>query len=138
MNREIKFRAWDIDLKIMRNIELISFPLNKPSGKDISATDLDDNDISEWIYDYKLMQYTGLKDINGVEIYEGDIVKYDTYCDGLNEEGVISQVKYVDGGFIPFTEDYGDSSGVLYDIYANNYEIIGNIYETPELLEEER
>lgn len=134
MNREIKFRAWDKDSKIMKNIEFISLPLNKPNGKDICATDLEDNDISEWIYDYKLMQYTGLKDKNGVEIYEGDIVSSEDY--------IIGEVIYGDdscnysGCWLVKTKrnqmllnDYRDEFGAY-------MQVIGNIYETPHLLED--
>lgn len=64
-----------------------------------------------------LMQFTGLKDKNGVEIYEGDIIK--------NGFGV-EEVKYLDGMYPCFFD---------YDIFiGENCEVIGNIYENPELL----
>lgn len=66
--------------------------------------------------DVEFMQSTGVKDKNGVEIYEGDIVK--TF--GAN----IYVVEFYDGKFNPISY-----------LEASNWEVIGNIYENPELLE---
>lgn len=79
-----------------------------------------------------LMQYTGLKDKNGKEIYEGDILLYDS-----NSK---TSVFYKNGAFV---RSYGNSNMyLLYDSFIEdgclyNYEVIGNIYENPELLEGE-
>lgn len=63
----------------------------------------------------KLMQYTGLKDKNGVEIYEGDVVK--------NKDGDIYDIKF----------EFNNFNG-RYMVDEWQLEIIGNIYESPELL----
>ena len=69
-----------------------------------------------------LMQYTGLKDVNGVEIYEGDIIK-DTM------DSMMYEVIWIDGGFT------GSGLPIDYFIGVGSFEVIGNIYENPELIQ---
>jgi len=77
----------------------------------------------------KLMQYTGLKDKNGREIYEGDIVK------GAGKNPIIYIVEWLDsyGGFA-FVDK--EKAIPAYEFLVNFCEVIGNIYENPELLKE--
>ena len=69
-----------------------------------------------------LMQYTGLKDKNGVEIYEGDV---------LQQKGQVHRVDFDQGSFGMRMLHVGLSSFLT--IYPDNVEVVGNIYENPDL-----
>jgi|SRR3972149_6087497 len=108
MSRKIKFRVWD--RKKIHNPKLYNF---EDVGNDIV-----------------LMQYTGLKDKNRKEIYEGDIIKKDPLA------GIYYSVIFEEGRYKLFGKDaWGDYNRDI-DIYWHTYEIIGNIYENPELVKE--
>ena len=117
--REIKFRAWDTERNIMAKVNHI--------GINDYEVSMEDEDCRCWNAPYsyvcKLMQYTGLKDINGKEIYEGDIVNY------FKDE--LAVIKWYKGGFIIESESHGES---FHDICAE-IEVVGNMYENLELLE---
>ena len=125
--REIKFRAWHKEEKIIGEVLGIDI-LHKEiffSNEDVDCYEHSD------FKDIELMQYTGLYDKNEKEIYEGDIVK-------LRANHGIGVVKYYDewGAFVV---EYIKSKpltvlGMSY--YKEDIEVIGNIYENPELLGE--
>ena len=86
-------------------------------------------------YNGKPQQCTGLKDKNGKLIYEGDIVKFNFDTDEI--KAVVSWDSQELIGFYLNTTDYFKSKYLTdYDFYKNDYEIIGNIYENPELIKE--
>lgn len=87
---------------------------------------------------YVTMQSTGLKDKNDKLIYEGDIVVF--YFDNDEMVGVISWSSDYQVGFYVNTTDYFKDKYITdYKLlYSENYEVIGNIYENPELLEVEQ
>lgn len=78
--------------------------------------------------DLILMQYTGLKDKNGKEIYEGDIVESEKNM-MFNQGKQTDQVRFEDGAFKVATVNLSTITTSFYP------EVIGNIYENPELLE---
>ena len=136
MSREIKYKAWLKEEKKMVIVETIDF-----SEKSIQY--LEKNEIIDayllrttFLEDVELMQYTGLKDRNGKEIYEGDILKYNFPYDGRLKH--VSPVKFLETEASFGIKDRYGNEIPLYRIAANNYfEIIGNIYENEELLKSE-
>lgn len=133
MNREIKFRAFDTENKEMLEVQELDYEDSWNGQPMVRTTMYNDYFDTEKMI---LMQYTGLKDKNGVEIYEGDIVQTRIFEDSTSEKYV---VKYDTdrAGFFPFA--CGDGCGccetdVISVIYA---EILGNIYDNPELIEKE-
>ena len=89
---------------------------------------------------YVLMQSTGLKDKNGVEIFEGDIVLF-SVSDGFNHldhEKAVVQASGCHSGLICKLVDLDLEYRIYYDpVFHTDYEVIGNIYENKELLEVE-
>lgn len=86
--------------------------------------------------EFKLMQSTRLKDKNGKEIYEDDIVRYEC-CPEIYVEEVIYDNKHCNFGTI---DKYGETfsfDALISDIHVDWFEVIGNIYENPELLKGE-
>lgn len=119
--REIKFRCWDKENKEMLDVEYLHW--DDCTGEFSIRTTM----YSDYFgpSDMILMQYTGLKDKNGKEIYEGDIVKGMFYGFPMPEYDYIFQI-YWDEKEKGFMANYFESS---------ECEVIGNIYENPELLE---
>lgn len=125
--REIKFRAWHKTEKKMYEVFGIDF-----DSKEICIhRDPNFYECDGWI-DFKhieLMQYTGLKDKNGKEIYEGDIVDLE------NWKGV-QQICFIDGAFC-LADEHGEYVGDIHYIHHAGVEqakVIGSIYENPELV----
>ena len=130
--REIKYRAWLTYEKRMiewENLHLETFK-DDETGK-VSfmlwvGDDEDDNFGSACGEScFKLLQYTGLKDRNGREIYEGDVVGYK--WEAVRNELLVVEWSFSDGAY-----SFG---GIRTDYAVKFGEVIGNIYENPELLE---
>jgi len=126
--REIKFRAYNKKTKTMissdRLFAMSVFALAEPLAKEPENFIVLPNQEN-----YPLMQYTGLHDKQGVEIYEGDIVK-DT---SVYVSGTITEIVYdiEVAGYWLKTET---STNCLQSTNNKNYEVIGSIYENKELL----
>ena len=123
--RELKVRAWYKPYKQMCQVVSLRF-----DGNGVYTAVL----IEESFYDRRIVeadeivieQFTGLKDKNGTEIYEGDILIDDT-----GEPIEYWMVKFSDGGFV------GECAGVAEALFElTNLEVVGNIHENPELVEE--
>lgn len=124
-----RFRAWDVELKSMKEVTDIDYRLE--------CVELSDSDGDTYIQGFnniKLMQSTGLTDKDGKEIFEGDVL-----CDGgfeQEDEFVYVTVSYKDGMWICYqitNDDFG-YGGALNE-FAEDYFVIGNIYQNKELLE---
>ena len=128
--REIKFRAWDGELKEMIGPEeVLSCSFIGLNGEWLGLSDLLKGEGG-----FELMQYTGLRDKNGVEIYEGDILKaVDGYTGLIVYRTESAQFVGFNIGK-EFTEEEFDT---LYTVNGsfNSAEVIGNRFENPELLE---
>lgn len=113
MSREIKFRAWDKGFKHMAYREPNGYGISFSEGIGLFTK-------AEYLRpseDFELMQYTGLKDKNGKEIYEGDVVEFSSAL--ISDERDV--VEYRSGFYRNFT------------LYEESV-VIGNIHENPELL----
>lgn len=139
--REIKFRAWN-GMEMVHDVmvgKFGAFYVNPGARGD----GLDDNDRAcltpfNTIYSEQvpIMQFTGLKDKNGKEIYEGDIVSYQKHGGYLLDD-FVGDIRYVAPGYmIKCPTKYVDMSRVdeLQKDLLDHLDVIGNIYENPELL----
>lgn len=153
--REIKFRAWD---KLANKMVQKNFVITSDGGfywityltGDNARYDYDDIktqlkviddidipaviDFADFNFEHTiLMQYTGLKDKNGVEIFEGDIVKLVLqHISIINNNSIEIEISKVE--FSPAYFRLGGSILGAGGLISENIEVIGNIYENPELL----
>ena len=120
--RELKFRAF-IDSKHKMKEVIYIDTTNKFIGVDLYDEDEMDWDTKMFVFNQvELMQYTGLKDKECAEVYEGDIVKIG---------GCIDVIIFENGKFT--TKQSSDKYQSLYN-YIDRCEVIGNIYENEDLL----
>jgi hypothetical protein len=106
--REIKFRFWKKEAEKM--LPDVFAPRTPTFGDVVGLIQMD----------FEMMQFSGLKDKNGKEIYEGDIVRFIV-------DGTIDTVEFKTGAF----KTHGI---VLSELGTDTHEVIGNIYENPDLL----
>lgn len=109
MNRKIKFRYWEHNKKLMITQEY-------RSNYEVLKEAMD--------HGYDLMEFTGLVDVNGREIWEGDLIVY------ANRKSKPRAVEYWSNGFY--------EAGFLHNQIEDDALVVGNIYENPELLSKEQ
>ena len=125
--REIKFRAWNKSAKVMTSLSRLMHLPQETEG--------------EFTF---LMQYTGLKDKNGVEIYEGDIIK-SSHSDDKWRGEIIWRTHHGTGFWVSddrmiikssYCNPLSSNNSVTND--AHMWLVVGNIHENPELLESDK
>lgn len=117
--RKIKFRAWDSEEK--------NYIFFDALGGILAECD----EVYRQRCVDKFEQFTGLRDKNGKEIYEGDIVQ------SKNHNPDKMEIRFIEGGFCAWwgNDDYPIDINQFYDSLGCCIEVIGNIHENPELLE---
>lgn len=147
--REIKFRGKTVN----GNEWIYGMTISKGTIKRKANKFFMEVEENRWkgLQDGSLGQYTGLRDQNGKEIYEGDIVEWVFFYERLGANmGVIEDdtivkgiIRWRQGGFVlEVIENDFENAGyysisALYTDTESDVEIIGNIYDTPELIKEE-
>ena len=139
--REIKFRAWNLETRTMYAVEDINFR----GSKTVILQHHRKQRIP--LYSICLMQYTGAKDKNGVEIYEGDIIHWDPVHPIESYTPTYAKTKPLNDYIIQWNDarcEFWAEPRELGHAYSNisqadlsmNWKVIGNIYESPEFARE--
>ena len=127
--RELKFRAWGKNIKeylSQDGVEPYAYTLKDISDGPIYGID-----------GFIIEQYTGLKDKNGKEIYEGDIIREKWFDEDVRRgENRVGKVEYFTDGFVCWF--VGGRFIPLGMFPVSHIEVIGNIHENPELLKKEK
>ncbi|EOU1917656.1 hypothetical protein E6V23_07670 [Clostridium perfringens] len=141
MSREIKFRVWDKTSDSMLYQDDFERVELDTKNKMVTLIAEEESDKSHYVLDYEdgieaeILQYTGLKDKNGKEIYEGDILINTNKSKlnlGIENQKYLIVYRALGFGLKPLFK------GMALKFNYTDLELIGNIYENPELLEGER
>jgi len=130
-NREIKYRAWHkLDKRMYKVLKISLIDAVGSEELKVDVGKISSMKTVLWVKDIELLQYTGLKDKNGTEIYEGDILR-------VAHNGVEENFKVVfnHGSFmLRFIGRPIDYCYLGSKIHKEKGEVIGNIYENPGLI----
>lgn len=126
--REIKFRAWNGEKMIYRGLSDRNWYSEDKGGKLVCVAHPNDK------RELSIMQFTGLQDNQDVEIYEGDILKYD------HEDGIVTaRVIFKHSDREDMTLSGFEMELIKVEEYENEnpveFTVVGNIYQNPELLD---
>lgn len=131
LHRELKFRAWDNQNKQMGSVNWLC-----PRDNEVFKCRcwFGDGDVELIGIQFKIMQYTGLKDKNGKDIYERDIVRRCSSDIQRDENSIIYKVEWTHGGF--YFQDIKNEMNRIscFDFNSEDFEVIGNIYENSDLI----
>jgi uncharacterized phage protein (TIGR01671 family) len=138
MNRTLKFRVWDNKNK--RFLDPSDIAINGNGNLLITDSGWYENFENQNLSDYVVQQYTGFKDIDRKEIFEGDIIELEVPTKDNNTKKLTATIDYGLGAFLvmaksedgdlffPLLQEFHDK------IYKYQIKIIGNSFENPELL----
>jgi uncharacterized phage protein (TIGR01671 family) len=137
--REIKFRAWNGKKMITPYCVRGGKPCiiqGSTTSDDVMTDEQGRNYYADWdkdvAVDYPLMQYTGLKDRNGVDIYEGDIVEWVSTYSSSSGKKHIDRVEWSEQCVCFFLMPF------VHEPHAAEMKVLGNIHDNPELLESDK
>ena len=150
MKREIKFKVWDNKYKCITDYNQSKIGALLFDGRVIISTGFDEYDCPTWDFTkleeerYSIMQFIGLKDKAGNDIYEGDIVRWDDGNNGtkwrvaevLINPDIQFKIVRINCDFVQSAQEgyvfrFGN---FIYRDTEKHFEILGNIYQNPELL----
>lgn len=136
--KELKFRAFHKPSNKMFDVGMIDFLANELTGIEDLGNGFSMGHFNKQIKDCELMQFTGLKDVDGKKIFEGDIIQdiNDNNSLRYGKDNNLTPVEFYNGSFgISVIFDGAFVPLYPYDVDGFKFKVVGNIYQNSELLE---